>query len=89
MQLVASAAAEERAEQRVVVPAGEAQPGEVAARADDHAALAVGEQRVLAQDVRRGRVRRRRAGFGRLGHGPALPAARRRHASAPRVMSWF
>src|SRR6185312_815703 len=49
---VAAAAADQRAEHGVVVPLREAHPGEVAARADEDPALAVGKQRVLAQRVR-------------------------------------
>ena len=48
---VRAAAADERGEHSVVVPLREAHPGEITARTYEHAALTVGEQRVLAQDV--------------------------------------
>jgi hypothetical protein len=47
------AAADQRGEHRAGIPGRRAHPGEVAARADQDAAFAVGEQRVLAQHLQR------------------------------------
>ena len=55
---VGAAAADQRREQRLGVPVREAHPDQVAARADDRAALTVAKQRVLAQRVRRVQPRR-------------------------------
>ncbi len=49
---VRAAAAEQVAEDRVVVPARRAEEGDVAARSDQGAALAVGQKGVLAQGLR-------------------------------------
>src|SRR6202044_3585555 len=43
--------ADQRREDRLRVPAGEAHPGEIAAGADDDPPLTVSQQRVLPQDV--------------------------------------
>ena len=48
---VFASGADQRREDCVVVPPGKAHPREVTARADEDAALAVCEQRVLAQDM--------------------------------------
>ena len=61
---VGAAAADERAEQRRIVPAREAHPDQVPVRPDDDAALAIGEQRVVAQHHR---------GGGRIQSAPLCP----------------
>src|SRR5262249_50123053 len=48
---VAAPTADQRREDGVAVPAGEAHPDEVALRADEGAALAVGDHRVVAKRV--------------------------------------
>ena len=53
----APAAPDERGEDRRIVPAGKAHPGEVAPWAHQDSALAIGEQGILAQDVRSRRQR--------------------------------
>ena len=58
---VLAGAAEQAAERGRAVPAGHAQPRDRAVGADDGAALAVGDQRVLAQDARRRQIGGRRA----------------------------
>jgi hypothetical protein len=65
-------AADQGGEDRVVVPARDTQPGDVATRADDRDALTVAEDGVLTQDMRLGHV----SGLVRWGH-----FRRRRHST--------
>ena len=76
---VAGLPADEGAEHRVAVPAGHAHPDDVATGPDHGATLAVGEKRVLPQDVR-GKLRRSR-GLGRFTAGRRRPG--RCHGSRP------
>ena len=78
---VGARAADQGGEHRAGVPAREAHPDEVAARADEDSALTVGQQRVLAQDMRPFGV------DGRLGLGrPAHRASRAVAATAAAAM---
>lgn len=64
---VVAGPADERAEDGVGVPARHAHPGDVPVRADEGAPFLVGDQRVLARRLRRGKVRGTRR-YGGAGH---------------------